>query len=159
MTVEWCRYVVQQSLCISHEKSPCLDVFRPSHWLRSREIIYLSVSVCLCSAWIEYQISPWYLSRSRSKCSAPAVHWQCHCSAVLQCTARPLKCICCKHTAAVVVTLSFDWPQLLHRSVGAVYTCAWSAMRFKRSISLKCTHFTSILGVVRQNLQCFRHFF
>ncbi len=38
--------------------------------------------------------------RPRSKCSAPAVHQQCHCSAVLQCTARTLQCIHCEYIPA-----------------------------------------------------------
>ena len=49
-----------------------------------------------------YHIQPMSAgSPARSQCSASAVHWQCPCSAVLQCTARHLNCICCNYTAAL----------------------------------------------------------
>ena len=58
--------------------------------------------------------------------SAIAVHWQCLCSAVLQCTARPLKCICCNYTAALQCRCSARYTAVYRfmyvNSVNAVYT-------------------------------------
>ena len=50
----------------------------------------------------EVKTSQW---QPRSKCSACAVHWQRTCSAVLQCTARPLKCISMTCTEVCTETL------------------------------------------------------
>ncbi len=68
-------------------------------------------------------------------CNALAVH----CSAILQCTARPLKCKCCQHTAASQCRC--NTLQVKHNVLQGRVQCTWewSAMHFKRSISLKCT--------------------
>ncbi len=73
----------------------------------------------------------------RSKCSAPAVHWQCLCSAILQYTARPLKCICCKHTAALQCRGSVHYTAV--RSVNT--RCEYSVLirHFKGSAWCVCS--------------------
>ena len=55
---------------------------------------------------------------SQRTCSALAVP----CSAILQCTARPLKCICCKHTVASHCRCSVHYTAM--RSVYEVWNSA-----------------------------------
>ncbi len=86
---------------------------------------------------------------------------------VLQCTAGPLKCIGCKHTAASQCRCSVQYTavrsvyevwihilckvgnklQVKHNVPQGRAQCPWewSAMCFKRSISMKCTeHFSAL---------------
>ncbi len=73
-----------------------------------------------------YMLSQMEMQRT---CSALAVP----CSAILQCSPRPLKCICCKHTAASHCRCSVHVQCTLHCSEKCLrgVNTAWGIMYFK----------------------------